>query len=263
MRLSRSFVMYGSWFVNWSGLVVNWGCMVHGSWFMNWCGFVMDRGGFVMDRGCLVHWCSVVDGGWLVYRSSVVRGCRVMHWSGVMRSLMMDWSSVRCFVVHRSSVVDGSGCVVSRCLVVLHWSFLSKYDVVMSSWLSVVGSGNGSSLVMGGSSCSVVRSLVMSLGAVVVNGVGDVVGLVWVLGLLGLVLELLVVWVLHFAHLGVLLLDVMSDVWLLHFVRLGSLLVVLGKGDLVRVGGWRGVMHLGVHKLLMVNWSGVVHGGVN
>ena len=91
-------------------------------------------------------------------------------------------------------------------------------------WLSMVGSGG--SLVVS-SSCGVVRSLVMSLGAVVRDGVGDVVGLIWVLSFLWLLLQLHVVRILHFAHWGVLLLDVMSNVGLLNLVRLGSLVVLL------------------------------------
>ena len=88
-------------------------------------------------------------------------------------------------------------------------------------WLSMVGSGG--SLVVS-SSCGVVRSLVMSLGAVVRDRVGDVVGLIWVLSLLRLLLQLQVVRVLHFAHWSMFLLDVMRDVGLLNFVRLGSLM---------------------------------------
>ena len=91
------------------------------------------------------------------------------------------------------------------------------------SWLSVV---RGGGLVMS-SSHGVVRSLVMSLGASVRDGVSDMVGLVWMRGMLRLVLQLLVVRILDFAHWGVLLLDVMSNVGLLNLVRLGSLVVLL------------------------------------
>ena len=125
-------------------------------------------------------------------------------------------------------------------------------------WLSMVRSGG--CLVMS-SGRGVVRSLVMSLGAMVRNGVGDVVGLVWVLSLLWLLLQLHVVRILHFAHWGVLLLDMMRDVGLLNLVRLGSLVVLLKRDFVVDWGGVLGV--LGVHKLLMMHWSGVMHGGVH
>ena len=124
-------------------------------------------------------------------------------------------------------------------------------------WLSMVRSGG--CLVMS-SGCGVVRSLVMSLGAMVRNGVGDVVGLVWVFSFLWLLLQLHVVRILHFAHLGVLLLDVMRDVGLLNLVRLGSL-VVLHWCLVVDWGGVLGV--LGVHKLLMMHWRGVMHSGMH
>ena len=124
-------------------------------------------------------------------------------------------------------------------------------------WLSMVRSGG--CLVMS-SSRGVVRSLVMSLGAMVRNGVGDVVGLVWVLSFLWLLLQLHVVRILHFAHWGVLLLDMMRDVGLLNLVRLGSL-VVLHWCLVVDWGGVLGV--LGVHKLFMMHWRGVMHGGMH
>ena len=102
-----------------------------------------------------------------------------------------------------------------------------------------------------------VRSLVMSLGAMVRLGVSDVMGFVWVLSLLWLLLQLQVVRILNFAHWGVLLLDVMRDVGLLNLVRFWGLVVLRW----CLVVGWGGV--LGVHKLLMMHWRGVVHGGMH
>ena len=121
-------------------------------------------------------------------------------------------------------------------------------------WLSMMRSWG--CLVMS-SGRGMVRSLVMSLGTMVRLGVSDVMGFVWVLSLLWLLLQLQVVRILNFAHWGVLLLDVMRDVGLLNLVRFWGLVVLRW----CLVVGWGGV--LGVHKLLMMHWRGVVHGGMH
>ena len=105
----------------------------------------------------------------------------------------------------------------------MSWLSVVRGDGLVMNWFSVM---RGGGLVMS-SSHGVVRSLVMSLGAMVRDRVSDMVGLVWVLGMLRLMFQFLVVRILDFAHWGVLLLDVMSNVGLLNLVRLGSLVVLL------------------------------------
>ena len=170
----------------------------------------------------------------------------VQHWSLEMRGRLM---------------VDGFGRVVrNRCLMV-SWSFMVSWSLMMLllHWsldvcrlmrgccfvVSLLGGmvDGCLSLVMAGGR-RVVR-LVMTLGAVVRDRVGHVVGLVGLVRLRRLVLRLLVVRVLDFSHLGVSLLHVMCDVGFLDVVRLGSLVVlhrrlVVGRsGRVVRRCGGR------------------------